>query len=625
MNYLSVEELSIHYGDKLLFDKISFGIQHEQKIALVAKNGTGKTTLLKTIAGLEDADSGKVTFRKGIRYSFLEQEDRFEDHETANDLIYKTDQEEILAIKEYEASLNFPDDAERMSNAFEKMNTLNAWDFEVTINQILTELKIIPFLHDEVKKLSGGQRKRIALAKVLIDKPDFMILDEPTNHLDLDMIEWLEDYLSREKCTIFMVTHDRYFLEVICDEIYELHEGDLHKYKGSYSYYLEKKAEREDVLSTTIGKAKSLMTKELEWIRRQPKARGTKQKARTDAFYETKKVASQRIQKDNLVLEIKGQRLGSKIIEFHKASKAYGDLKILEQFEYTFKKGEKIGIVGKNGVGKSTFLNLILGNEEVDSGKIVIGETVVFGYYNQKGMKFKDDQKVIDVIKDIAEFIPLEKGKTLSAAQMLERFLFPTKMHYNYVYKLSGGEKRRLYLLTVLMTNPNFLILDEPTNDLDIYTLSVLEDYLQQFGGCVIVVSHDRYFMDKIVDHMFVFEGEGQIKDILGNYNGYRVLQKKQIANQKKLDNEAKKNKEAKQEKVKQNTKKLSYKEQREFDQLEKDIQKLETEKENLTVKLNSGSVNNTEIITLGDELGKLVDDLDEKSMRWLELAELKG
>lgn len=620
MNYLSVEGLTKSFGVRVMFEDLTFGIDQGQKCAIVAKNGAGKSTLLKTLIGKESKDSGNVIFRKEISVSYMDQSDIHDMESTVSDVIYNQDVPQIQAIKEYSKAILLEDD-ELIAASFEKMNDAQAWEWEVEIKKVLSVLKLDEILTRKVKELSGGQRKRISLAQVLISNADFIILDEPTNHLDLDMIEWLETYLSSSKSTILMVTHDRYFLEVVCDTIFELAERQLFKYKGNFSYYLEKKAEREEQLQATISKAKNLMRTELEWMRRQPKARGTKQKARVDSFYDLKKVAKQRIHKDEMHFDINMERLGSKIVELHKLGKSYGDQLMIDSFDYLFKKGERLGIVGKNGVGKSTFLNLLVGTETPDKGKVVVGETVKFGYYHQDGIKIKDDQKVIDVIRDIAEFIPLKGGRKISAAQFLERFLFPRDMHYNFVEKLSGGEKRRLYLMTVLMANPNFLILDEPTNDLDIFTMSVLEQYLMEFEGCIIVVSHDRYFMDKMVDHLFVFEGEGQINDIIGNYMSYRAYQKEQKKTQKaeSKTSTVKVEEKPKEEKPK---KKLSYKEREEFNSLESDLETLEMEKEELSGKLNDPNLDSQEIMEISNRFAQVVKDLDEKTDRWLELSE---
>lgn len=620
MNYLSVEELTKSFGIRTLFEKITFGIDKGQKVAFIAKNGTGKSTFLRILAGLESYDSGNVVFRKGIKIGYLHQTPEFKDNLTINQTIFRSNSDQINAIKDYEKALLNPNDNEQMQEAFDQMDALNAWDYEVRIKQVLGQLQIHN-LELKVGELSGGQQKRVALAQILIEEPDFIILDEPTNHLDLDMIEWLENYLSKENITILMVTHDRYFLERVCNEIIELDDETLYKYKGNYSYFLEKKQDREEIFEANVDKAKNLYRKELEWMRRMPKARGTKAKSRQDSFYKTEDAAHQRKDNAKVDIEINMSRLGGKILELHHIRKSYDDLKILEDFNYIFKQKERVGVVGKNGVGKTTFLDIILGKTEVDGGKVVVGETVVFGYYTQKGMKLKDDKRVLETIKDIAEVIPLTKGKKLTAAQLLERFLFTKDMHYNYVSKLSGGEKRRLYLLTILIKNPNFLILDEPTNDLDIITLNVLEDFLMDFQGCLIVVTHDRYFMDKLVDHLFVFEGDGKVKDYIGRYSDYRLDLKEREAedkkNPKKISVAAPQQEKAPQQKVK-----LSYKEKLEFDQLEKDLETLEEKKNDLTNQLNENTSNHQEILSLGKNLEEIITELDQKTNRWLELSE---
>lgn len=623
MNYLSVEELTKSYGERVLFENLTFGIEKGQKVAFVAKNGSGKTTLLKILSGLEGYDSGKVIFRKDLKVSYLSQTPEFDKSSTISEVIFKGSSREIIAIKEYEQALLDVNNEERLQQAISKMDELQAWDYETRIKQILGQLNIHQ-LNQKIEQLSGGQIKRIALAQVFIEQPDFFVLDEPTNHLDLDMIEWLENYLSKENCTLFMVTHDRYFLERVCNEIIELDNQQLYRYKGNYSYYLEKKQERIDVFEATVDKAKNLYRKELEWMRRMPKARGTKAKSREDSFYETQKTAHQRIDKSQVELSVNVSRLGSKIIELHHLKKSFGDLKILDDFNYVFKKNERIGIVGKNGVGKSTFLDILMGKTNVDSGKVNIGETVVFGYYNQSGLNLKNNQRVIEVIKDIAEFIPLEKGKSLTAAQLLEKFLFPRSMHYQFVEKLSGGEKRRLYLLTILMKNPNFLILDEPTNDLDILTLNVLEDFLEDFSGCLIVVTHDRYFMDKLVDHLFVFEGDGIIKDFTGKYSDYRILQKERETIEKEIAKQVTNGEEEikKIQKTEKPKSKLSYKEKFELEQLEKELPLLEKQKNELVEKLVDAGTNHTELVKLTEEIGKITSELDQKSDRWLILSE---
>ena len=630
MNYLSIENLTKSFGDRIIFENITFGIDQGQKVAIVAKNGSGKTTLLRCIysqtpggeSSDEIIDSGRIVFRKDLRIAFMEQNEALNDKNTILEEIFSHDLPELKAVKEYNLAMRLNDE-DLIANSFEAITELNAWDIEVRVNQILSVLK----LEDTSKlmsTLSGGQQKRVALAKVLVAEADILILDEPTNHLDLDMIEWLEGYLSKSKATILMVTHDRYFLEVVCDTILELEDQTIYKYKGNFSYYLEKKAERNEQRESTVGKAKNQFRKELEWMRRQPKARGTKQKARIEAFHDVKSVAKQRLDTDELEIPVKMERLGSKILEMHHVGKNFGDLKILNDLTYTFKRNERLGIVGKNGAGKSTFLNMILGLEEVSKGKVVTGETVVFGYYSQELLKTENEsQKVIDVIRDIAEFIPLEKGRQMSAAQFLEKFLFPRSMHFNFVHKLSGGEKRRLKLMTILMKNPNFLILDEPTNDLDIFVMSVLEEYLRGFQGCLIVVSHDRYFMDKMVDHLFVFEGEGEIKDLLGNYTAYRKqLQSKNSNKKTKIEPE---------EIVKVSTLdagtpkekiKLTYKENAEFVGLEGEMEKLEQEKAQLTEDLSDVNTSNEDLMIVGEKLSKVVNELETKTDRWLELSE---
>ncbi|MCE3295538.1 MAG: transporter [Crocinitomicaceae bacterium] len=623
MNYLSVENLTKSFGDRVLFSDLTFGIDQGQKVAIVAKNGTGKTTLLRCLMNLEQIDSGRVVYRNDIRVVFMEQAENLNESHTILEAVFSHDLPEIQAVKRYNIALKSGSE-EEINDCFQEMTDLHAWDIEVRVNQILSVLK----LDDRsllVSKLSGGQKKRVALAKVLIADADFLILDEPTNHLDLDMIEWLEDFLSKAKSTILMVTHDRYFLEVVCDSILEIEDKTIYRYKGNFSYYLEKKAERQEQTQSTIDKARNTFKKELDWIRRQPKARGTKQKARIENFHEVKKVASQRIDEDELDIPVKMERLGSKIVELHKISKKFGEKVILNSFSYNFQRQERLGIVGNNGTGKSTFLNILQEREKPDNGKVVVGETVVFGYYSQELIQVDENKRVIEVIRDIAEFIPLEKGRELSAAQFLERFLFSRDMHYNYVYKLSGGEKRRLKLMTVLMANPNFLILDEPTNDLDIFVMSVLEDYLRSFQGCLIVVSHDRYFMDKMVDHLFVFQGEGKITDIIGNYTEYR----KQLVSAQRAakDGTAPEKPVVKatviaESQPKSEKRKLSFKEKAEFDQLEKDLEKLEAQKEEFTLILSDANSSNDDIMNAGSKLAEIVALIEAKTDRWMELAE---
>ncbi|MDP1744294.1 MAG: ABC-F family ATP-binding cassette domain-containing protein, partial [Bacteroidota bacterium] len=512
MNYLSVESVSKSYGSKVLFDKISFGLNQGQRMALIAKNGAGKSTLLKIITGKEISDGGSVTFRKDITVTYLDQNPLFDANSTVIEAIYNTDNPMLNAVRNYETALTeFEKDyndktSEQLELCSAQMDKLEAWDFEAKVHEILQRLKIA-FLDKQISTLSGGQKKRVALAKVLIDEPHLLILDEPTNHLDVEMIEWLENYLVSRDLTLLLVTHDRYFLDSVCTEIVEIDAGKLFHYRGNFQYFVEKKAEREMMENSEIDKAKNLYKRELEWVRKMPRARGTKAKYRVDSFYEVKDKAFSKQTEEKLVLGVQMSRIGGKILEFNKIKKAFDDTKIINDFSYIFKKGEKIGVIGKNGVGKSTFLNMVMGLEMPDSGSISTGETIVFGYYSQEGLKLNEDKRVIDVVKDIAEFIPLADGSKLSASGLLTKFLFPPDVQYGFVSKLSGGERRRLYLMTILITNPNFLILDEPTNDLDIVTLSVLEDFLTSFQGCLLVVTHDRYFMDKMVDHLFVFEG----------------------------------------------------------------------------------------------------------------------
>ena len=623
MNFLSIENLTKSYGERMIFADLTFGIDQGQKVAIVAKNGSGKTTMMRCIMAMEPVDSGKVTFRKDIRVAFMEQTENMREDQTILESIFDHDLPELKLIKEYNIAVAKNDEA-KLEELYQSITELNAWDTEVRVQQILSVLKLED-MDKRISELSGGQKKRVALAKVLLSDADFLILDEPTNHLDLDMIEWLENYLSSSKSTILMVTHDRYFLEVVCDTILELADQTIYRYKGNFSYYLEKKAERQEQTQSTIEKAKNTFRKELDWIRRQPKARGVKQKARVDAFQDVKKVASQRLDEDELELPVKMERLGSKIVEFHKVSKSYPNRVILNDFSYNVQRQERLGIVGNNGSGKTTFLKMLVGQEAVDKGKIILGETVVFGYYSQDLIKVNDDFKVIDVVREVAEYIPLEKGRQMSAAQLLERFLFPRDMHYQFVHKLSGGEKRRLKLLRVLMSNPNFLILDEPTNDLDIFAMSVLEEYLRQFQGCLIVVSHDRYFMDKMVDHLFVFEGQGELKDIVGNYT---VFRQQQLDKKRGLKQNITKEEPVIKEKtispsaVESKKRKLSFKEKEEYETIERRLPELEKTKDELTLTLSSGELSNDELIKNGTALGKVVEEIDALTERWIELAE---
>ena len=614
MNYLTVENISKSYGELTLFENLSFSIHKDQKIAFVAKNGTGKTSILNMLSGKDTADSGQIIYRKDITVAVLSQDPDLNPNLTVEEAIFDTSNPILEVIKGYEKALENPNDAEAYQKAFEQMEILQAWDFETQYKQILFQLKL-DNLNQKVSALSGGQKKRLALANALLKKPDLLILDEPTNHLDLEMIEWLENFFAKEQITLFMVTHDRYFLERVCNEIIELDHGQLYTYKGNYSYYLEKREARIENEATETGKAKQLFKKELDWMRRQPKARTTKSKSRIDDFHDIKHRANQRRQDHQIQLELNMERLGSKILELHKVSKSFKDKTILNQFEYTFKKGERIGIIGKNGTGKSTFLNIITQRQQPDAGKVVIGETVKFGYYTQAGITIKPEQKVIDVIKEYGEYIPLKKGNQISAGQLLERFLFSRKKQYDFVEKLSGGERKRLYLCTVLIQNPNFLILDEPTNDLDIVTLNVLESFLLDFPGCLMVVSHDRYFMDKIVDHLLVFRGEGLVEDFPGNYSDFRAYEDSQEPETKEDDKKEKKN-----WKKDANTK-LSYNEQKEYKNIESKINSLEYDKAEIEKEFLNPDLTPEQINTLSEKLQKILDEIDEKEMRWFELS----
>ena len=614
MNYLSIENITKSYGDKVLFEDLSFGINKDQKIAFVAKNGAGKTTLLNIIAGLESPDTGEIIFRKGIKNAYLSQNEVLDESLTIEQTIFNSDNEILKVIEQYEHALKNTEDADAYQKAFDLIEHNHAWDFETQYKQILFKLKLED-LDKKVGELSGGQKKRLSLAVILLNKPDLFILDEPTNHLDLEMIEWLENYLTKEKVTLFMVTHDRYFLERVCNEIIELDQGKLYRYKGNYSYFLQKKEERVTLEKVTVDKAKNLFKKELDWMRRQPKARTTKSKSRIDDFYVIEEKAHQRRQDHQVQLEINMERLGSKILELNYISKSFGENNLFENFDYVFKRGERIGIIGKNGTGKSTFLNIITGSLKVDSGKVVIGETVKFGYYTQKGIFVKEGQKVIEVIKEFGEYIPLTKGRKISAGQLLERFLFDRKKQYDFVEKLSGGELKRLFLCTVLIQNPNFLILDEPTNDLDIVTLQVLEDFLLDFPGNLLVVSHDRYFMDKIVDHLFIFEGEGKISGFPGNYSDYRVYEDSKPSSGKET---IKKDDSRKAEPTKGE---LSYQEKREFGKLEKDIAILEKKKEAIESQFNHNEIEPDKINEISLKLQQIIEDLVKKEERWLELS----
>lgn len=602
---------------RVLFENISFGINEGQKIGFVAKNGTGKTSLLNIIAGLDVPDTGNIAYRKGLKVAYLPQEPNLDPSLSVEEAIFSADNPILKIIEAYEKSLENMDDGDNYQKAFEAMERHHAWDFETRYKQILSKLKLND-LHAKVSSLSGGQKKRLALANALLTTPDLLIMDEPTNHLDLEMIEWLENLFAKENFTLFMVTHDRYFLERVCNEIVELDEGILYSYKGNYSYYLEKRDARLENEASETSKAKQLFKKELDWMRRQPKARTTKSKSRIDDFFEIKDRASKRRNEHEVQLELNMERMGTKVVELHNVSKSFGEKKILDKFNYNFNRGERVGIIGKNGTGKSTFLNIITGAIKPDSGKVIIGDTIQFGYYTQDGMNIKDGQKVLDVIREHGEYIPLKKGRQISASQLLERFLFDRKKQYDYVEKLSGGEKKRLYLCTVLIKNPNFLILDEPTNDLDIVTLNVLESFLLDFPGCLLVVSHDRYFMDKIVDHLFVFRGNTEIEDFPGNYSDFRIYEDSQPAEKKETEAPGKAKDDWKQEKPKA---KLSYNEQREYNKLEQEIAKLEVQREELQNKFATENWDGPEIDKQSIKLQELIDKIEEKTERWFELS----
>ena len=599
----------------MLFEDLSFGINKDQKIGFVAKNGTGKTTLLKIISGDESPDTGNIIIRKGIKVSYLSQKEILNDELTIEEAIFDSDNATLKIIEQYEKALKHPDDAEAYQKAFDLMEQNNAWDFETQYKQILFKLKLNE-LEKKVGSLSGGQKKRLALAIILLDQPDLLILDEPTNHLDLEMIEWLEQYLKKANTTLFMVTHDRYFLDRVCNDILELDQGEIFRYKGNYSYFLEKKQERTTAEQSTVAKAKNLFKKELEWMRRQPKARTTKSKSRIDDFHEIKQVANQRRKEHQVQLDIQMERLGSKVVELHHISKSFDEKLLINKFDHVFKRGERIGIIGKNGTGKSTFVNILTGGLSPDSGKVVIGETIKFGYYSQGGIHIKEGQKVIEVIREFGDYIPLAKGRSISAGQLLERFLFDRKKQYDFVEKLSGGELKRLFLCTVLIQNPNFLILDEPTNDLDIITLQVLENFLLDFPGNLIVISHDRYFMDRIVDHLFVFEGSGVINGFPGNYSDYRSYEDSNPAEN------TEKNKKEDSRKTAPEAGQLSYLEKREFGKLEKDIAILEKKKADIELKFSSNDIMPENIEEASLKLQEILTELEVKEERWLELSE---
>ena len=638
MNLLSVNQLSKSYGDKVLFKNINFGINYGDKVALIAKNGSGKSTLFKILQGQEIADSGDVVFRKELRISFLSQEPELNENHTLLEAIYAGDSEMVKTAIDYTrlVETHYANPTEKTENQLDiltnKMNDLEAWNVETQIMLVCSNLALTD-LTQKVSTLSGGQKKRLALAQVILNEPDLLIMDEPTNHLDVTVIEWLEDYLRSYKKSILLVTHDRYFLDEVCDKIIEIDNYSMHEYKGNFQYYMEKKAERMMIEASELDKAKNLYKRELEWVRKQPRARTTKSKSRVDAFVDVEAKARKKSVDKKIELSVKVERIGSKIIEVTKLQKAFGDKKILNPFSYTFIKGEKIGIVGPNGIGKSTFINMLQGIEPPDSGKVSVGDTIVFGYYSQKGIQVADDKRVIEVVKDIAEFIPLANGTSLSASGLLTRFNFPPEVQYGHVSKLSGGERRRLYLLTVLVRNPNFLILDEPTNDLDIVTLQTLEEFLLDFQGCVLIVSHDRYFLDRLVDHVFAFEGNGVVKDFPGNYSEYRQWKFDSEDELEELEREAKKQKalETKVEEVAKpvletpvftEKKKRSYKEEKELEGLESELPELEKKKTDIENKLASGLTDANEIEKLSSQFSFILKSIDEKTLRWLELQD---
>lgn len=619
---LQVEGLEKNFGELLLFDKVNFTIQEGDKIGLIAHNGAGKTTLLNILSGKESMNAGNIIFKKDVKIAYLEQDPILNAKETVIEACLSMGNEITDAIKRYELIIN-SDDQTELQAAIHDMDMLNAWEFEIRIKQILAQLKITDY-NQKISNLSGGQLKRVALANVLITEPDLIILDEPTNHLDLDMVEWLEGYLQRSRLGLLMVTHDRYFLDKVCSQILEIDQQRIYSYKGNYSYFLEKRQERLSAQEMEVDRANNLLKKELDWMRRQPQARGTKSKSRIDAYYELEKKANQKRENSELELKMKGQYIGNKIFEAHDVCKSFGELVILKSFNYVFSRYEKMGIVGNNGTGKSTFIKMLMGEVKPDTGFFDVGETVKFGYYSQDGLEFDNNLKVIDVIQDIAEVIDWGDGNRMTASQFLQHFMFSPSKQHSFVYKLSGGERRRLYLCSVLIKNPNFLVLDEPTNDLDIQTLNVLEEYLRTFKGCVIVVSHDRYFMDKVVDHLLAFKGQGRIKDFPGNYSDYREwdeLQESLQTADKKESTEKEKIKEATKEKS-TTIRKLTYNEKRELEQLEKDISTLEEEKSTLEESLSSGILDNADLLKKSQRIAQIIDELEKKTDRWLELSE---
>ena len=621
ISFLQVENLSKRFGEQLLFEGISFGIGKNQKTALIAKNGMGKSTLLQIIAGKDIPESGSVIFRNDISIGYLQQNPDLNDNNTIFEEVFSSDSPILNIIKEYEKAIA-TNNLKQLELLIPQMDAQSAWDYDTTIKQILSELKVDTY-EKKIANLSGGQKKRVGLAKVLISNPDFLILDEPTNHLDIEMTEWLENYLEKSNTTLLMVTHDRYFLDRVCSNIIEIDDFGIFNYEGNYSYYLEKRAQRIATRNATIDKARNLLRTEQEWMRRMPQARSHKAQYRIDNFYKLQETASQKTDEKKLELDIKGQRLGKKILELEHISKSYEDQCLIDDFSYKFVRGEKIGIVGKNGVGKSTFLNIITRNLEPDRGKIDIGETVVYGYYKQSGIEFSETDRVIDIVKNIAERIDVGNDRIMSASQFLEYFMFTDKQQYSLVSKLSGGERRRLYLLTVLMSNPNFLILDEPTNDLDIITLNVLEDYLQSFKGCLLIVSHDRFFVDKVVDRVFAFEGNGKIKDFPGNYTIYKNHKEEEEEEKQRAKKQTPKEPKSAPSDNLSKKRKLSFKEQQEMLRLEQEIESLTNEKTEIESALSSGSLSTEELVRKSERISEVIALLDEKEMRWLELSEI--
>ena len=614
---LQVEGLSISFGERTLFENISFVINQYQKVALIARNGVGKTSLLNIIAGVESADTGYAKLYDEGTVGYLTQDPELDEANSVFDEVYSTSNAFLKTIREYELAIKGTDKM-AMQKSMEKMDAINAWEYETRIHQVLGRLKV-PDLDQKIASLSGGQRKRVALAKILIAEPSLLILDEPTNHLDIEIIEWLEEYLSGPAITLLMVTHDRYFLDRVCDEILELDNRSLFRYKGNYPYFLEKRQERKEILSKEVEKARNLLRTEQEWMRRMPQARTTKSKARIDSFYEIKEKAESMHRESTMNLNMEGTRMGRKILEMHDVTFSWGDNSILKGFTYIYKRNEKVGIIGKNGCGKSTLLDIISGGVKPDKGKVETGETIRFGYYRQEGIPFKENTRVIDVVKEIAESVKSASGEFVSAATFLNYFMFPHNMHQQFVYKLSGGEKRRLYLVTILMQNPNFLLLDEPTNDLDILTLNILEEYLLNFTGCIAVVSHDRFFLDKIVDHLFVFKGDGLIKDYPGNYTQYREW-KDRLQRQRKLSARSEGTKKEKPKAL--TTNKLSYKEKTELDSLELSISSLEEEKAAIEATLSLGSLSHEELQIKSHRFSEIIADIEVKTERWMELSE---